>query len=149
MICKERCIRSGNEDGNKKVYYISAVATHKNGSPRKEPFMFDIHTKEFELVNIPAQPIDVTDLLAYYNSHNSEFSTFLDTNEKRKDLRMKKKSRSTTNSHTSDLNIYELIEFFVRHKVSNYENSHFIVDELPIFYKSKTGNSCHYHYKYY
>ena len=140
MICKERCIRSGNEDATKRVYFISAVGTHKNGSPRKEPFMFDIQTKYFELVNIPAQPIDVTDLLAYYDLHNPEFSTFFDTNEKIKDLRMKKTSRSTTGSGTSDLNIYELIEFFLQHKVENYENSHFVVDEIPIFYKSKKGN---------
>ena len=122
------------------VYFISAVGTHKNGSPRKEPFMFDIQTKYFELVNIPAQPIDVTDLLAYYDLYNPEFSTFFDANERIKDLRMKKKSRSATGSGTSDLNIYELIEFFLQHKVENYENSHFVVDEIPIFYKSKKGN---------
>ena len=49
LICKERTMRTGNENPAQDAYYISLVGSYKNGSPRREPFIFDLITKEVEM----------------------------------------------------------------------------------------------------
>ena len=87
--------------------------------------------------NIEAQPIDVLDLLDYYNMNNSTFTTFFDPKERQ----MKKRPLSTysntlplpTDTAPSEINAYDLVEFFIKDKVSRDDNSHFVLDEVPIF----------------
>ena len=109
------------------------VGSHKNGNPRKERFLFDIITKHYELKNIDAQPIDIPDLIEYYNRHHPVFTTFYDTKERKKNLRLKKKRRSGTEPCSSDISSYDLVTFFIEHQISVHENSSFILDEVPIF----------------
>ena len=90
--------------------------------------------------NIEAQPIDVLDLLDYYNMHHPTFTTFFDPKEQQ----MKKKPLSSnthpTDSAPSDINTYDLAEFFIQDKVSRDANSHFVLDEVPIFQQKGNYN---------
>ena len=143
MVCKEKAIRFANENHLRKVYFISVVGTYKNGNPRREPFMFDIFTKTFDMKNTDAIPIDITDLIAYYDKHHPTFVTVFDESEPIETLRMKKiyrsKRLSDISKPLSELSVYELIEFFIKNEIEIYENSHFIIDEVPILYQSLTG----------
>ena len=139
MLCKERVIRSGIQDQSKKVYYISCVGTYRNGNPRKDPFLFDLYTKTFEMQNIPGQvyAIDVRDLLQFYDTFHPTLVTVFDGKEKNKNLRMKQKHRGSPDSEATGITIYDLIQFFIQEKAMDYEDSHFVLDEVPIL--PKTG----------
>ena len=100
--------------------------------------MFDICTKEFDMKNVQAQPIDMTDLINYYDQHHPEFRIFDDIAASDKDRRIKKKPRFTDDLTTLKINAYELVEFFIE---NNDANSHFILDEVPIF---QQGNALQY-----
>ena len=101
--------------------------------------MFDLYTKLFDLANVPVHAINVSDLIAIYDLHHPRFVTWFDPNEKEKDLQMKKKDRHIPDAPASDINVYDLIQFFLEHQMTTSDNSHFIVDEIPIIYRSKTG----------
>ena len=140
VLCKERVIRSGIQDPKKKVYYISCVGTYRNGNPRKDPFLFDLFTKTFEMQNIAPQVyvVDVRDLLEFYDTFHTTFITVYDGKETRRNLRMKQKRRGYPNSQAIGITIYDLLQFYVQEKALNYEDSHFVLDEVPIL--PKTGN---------
>ena len=79
-----------------------------------------------------ARPIDIPDLIQFYNDNNQVYTTFFDVNEPIKESRLKKKIRNG-NGTSSPMNSYELVTFFVEHQVAKNDNCHFILDEVPIF----------------
>ena len=87
---RKKVIHSGNEDHTKKVYFISAFGTQQSGSPTKETFMFDLYSKELELVNITTYSINSTNLIIYYDLHRPIFVTFFDVKEEIKYLQIRK-----------------------------------------------------------
>ena len=113
------------------------VASHRNGNPRVGPFIFDICTKSFEMSNTKAVAKDVNDLIQYYNDHHPTLTIFEDRTQRQKNLRMKKKSRSSDRESPSEVTIYELAEFFIQDQIRKEPNSHFVLDEVPIIQQGK------------
>ena len=138
LICKTRAIISADEDPSCYVYYISTVAAHKNGNPRKEPFMFDIITKNIDMSNVCAIPINMQDLITFYNNTHPEFEVFYDEKEPVPNLKMKKKYKRSPTSQYLWIDVYEIVEHFVKEKVKLNPTANFIFDELPI---ALDGNS--------
>ena len=138
LLCKERAIRLAARDGRKNVFYVSMVGSFKNGTPRKERFLFDAYTRNFEMKFTDAHPIDIPNLIDYYDQHHPMFEIFYDTKERKNNRRLKKKPRLGNEPYCSDVDSYDLVKFFIQHSVSQHENSHFILDEVPIF--QRKGN---------
>ena len=113
------------------------VATYKNGYPRGELFMFDISTKEFDFSNVPATPIDILDMIEYYDTHNPMYQILYDSDDALENRRMKKRERFGYDPMTLPIFSYELVEFFVEDIIRNNPESHFIVDEVPIVEEGK------------
>ena len=132
IICKTRAIISADSTKSCNVYYISTVATHKNGNPRKECFMFDVLTKNVDMKNINAIPIDINDLIDVYNKTNVTFEVFFDEHEPKANNKMKKRRKDGTSSDLSTIDVYELLEHFIKEKTKLDAEANFIVDELPI-----------------
>ena len=110
------------------------VGTHKNGNPRKEKYLYDIFTRHFEMKFTDAKPVDMPEMIDYYNQYHPTFLTFYDAKERRKNRKLKKKLRiDSAGSSPSDIDSYDIVKFFIQHQVSQKENSHFILDEVPIF----------------
>ena len=128
-------MRTGNEHPTQDAVYISMVGSYKNGSPRREPFIFDLITKEVEMKNIRAKPVDVTDLIKYFNLNHPDFQIVIDKSIKQKHLRAQKKSRSPNGPPPSEISSYELATFFIQNEVKNNPNSNFVLDEVPILQK--------------
>ena len=78
--------------------------------------MFDIVTKEIDMKHIQAQPIDMRDLITYYNQYHPS----------QKNLKFK-------HAVPSGINAYDMAAFFIEDQVRMHENSHFVLDEVPIF----------------
>ena len=89
--------------------------------------------------NIQAQPIDMIDLIEYYDKYHPKFTIFVDSTESNKDRRMKKKARSTHGT-LYEINVYDLMEFFIQDNTRIFENSHFVIDEVPIFQDKNRRN---------
>ena len=83
--------------------------------------------------NVLAKPIDMIDLIAFYDTNNPTFTTYLDSNERNPNCQMKKKERSGPNFASSTLDVYELLTFFIEENMRLNTDSHFIIDEVPIF----------------
>ena len=132
LLCKARAILSGEDHPTHNIFYICMVGTHKNGNPRKERFLFDVCTKNFEMKNTAARPIDVPDLIDFYDANHKEYCTVFDANEVMKECRLKKRLRNG-NGPASLIDSYELTKFFIQRQVEQNDNCHFILDEVPIF----------------
>ena len=81
---------------------------------------------------IQAIPMDVRDLISYYDKYHPEFETYFDKNVRQKNLQMKKKSRSRHGPPPSAITIYDLAEFFIKDQAKKEPKSHFVLDEIPM-----------------
>ena len=94
--------------------------------------MFDIITKNVDMKNILAIPIDMQELLTFYNNTHPEFEVFYDEKEPQLNQRMKKKKKTGITSQFFPVEVYEIVEHFIQEKTKIDPFSNFIVDELPI-----------------
>ena len=99
--------------------------------------MFDISTKEFDFSNVPATPIDILDMIEYYDTHNPMYQILYDANEAIENRRMKKRERFGYDPMILPIFSYDLVEFFVEDSIRKKPESHFIVDEVPIVEEGK------------
>ena len=97
-------------------------------------------SKEIELKTTKAIAVDTIDLLDFYNSFHPTFQTYLDVQERNANRQMKKREKSHHNSSSSLINVYELVSFFIEENVRRNSDTHFIIDELPIFMDGKDFN---------
>ena len=125
-------MRTADENPTHDAFYISLVGSYKNGSPRHEPFIYDLITKEVGMKNILAKPVDVTDLIKYFNLNHPEFEIIVDKSIRQKHLRIQKHSRSPYGPPPSDVDTYDLTMFFIQNEVKNNPKSNFVLDEVPI-----------------
>ena len=105
MVSKQKAIQI-DSDGtdNKSVFYISLLGSDtRKGTPKKWRLVFDIITKKYDFFQTNVQAKDVRDLCDHY--------------------------KQTTNNDSSKKNVYELCLHFMK----DHTNSHFILDEVPIF----------------
>ena len=125
-------MRTADENPTEDAFYISLVGSYKNGTARHEPFIYDLITKEVGMKNILAKPIDVTDLIKYFNQNHPEFEIVLDKNIPKKHLQLQKKSRSPHGPPPSEITTYELTTFFIKNETKKNPKSNFVLDEVPI-----------------
>ena len=119
LVCKEKCIQTTEKERNAKeqglkrkadpVFFISMVGVDIFGIVDKYEHLFDIYTRAYDLVESDVHVITAQDLWNFY---------------KRKHWYKWNKRRN--------VDIYELVEFFIRH----HPNGHFVLDECP-FLRSK------------
>ena len=104
MVSKQKSIQIDSDANDKKsVFYISLLGSDTRGNPLKWRYVFDIITKKYDFFQTNVQAKDVSDLCDHY--------------------------KQTTNNDSSKKNVYELCLHFIKH----HTNSHFILDEVPIF----------------
>ena len=91
------------------VYFISMVSVNEKGIVDDHQHIFDVYTKIYDFLGSNVQVISAQDMWAFYEARNHGAD--------------KKK-----------INIYELVEYFVRHHL----NGHFVLDECP-FIRDSAG----------
>ena len=84
------------------VFFISMVGVKRTGIVDDHRHIFDVYKKLYDFLGSNVQMISAQDLWLFYEERNHGAD--------------KKK-----------INIYELVEFFVRH----HSNGHFVLDECP------------------
>ena len=108
VVSKELAKRIKEENANRAVYFVSLVASSKNGIPEKTRHVFDVLTEWFEFNQLDSNssspiPVDVQYLKRFYEEHR-------------------------TSNDPKNPNVYYLAEFFLK---CNTDSS-FIFDEVPI-----------------
>ena len=117
------------DGGNVHVFFISLVASSKKGIPNRLLHIFDYLTAEVDLKHMGVETINTTRLLDYFNDFHPTYKTIY----YQKKNQIMKKSRSEDISKTSEIDVYQLVQFFIGHTISRFgENAAFIIDECPI-----------------
>ena len=93
--------------------------------------MFDIITKNVDMKNVAAIPIDMKDLIGFYNNTHPEYEVYYDETEPMFNMRMKK-IRKHDRKVQNLIEVYEILEHFIKEKAKLDSSASFIVDELPI-----------------
>ena len=97
--------------------------------------------------NVWAIPVDMTDLIDTYNKTEPEFEVVYDQNEPSPSLRMKKRRKNGTSSTLLVVDVYEVLEHFIKETLKVHPKSNFIADEVPIIldgnFLYSLSNDCH------
>ena len=131
LISKEKAIQTSENERKKEVtgiggpanqvYFISMVGVNELGIVDEHEYIFDIFTKKYDFLGSNVQVISAQDLWKFYLEKNPEVMIF------NKFILRKAADRE-------NINIYQLVEFFIRH----HPSGHYILDECP-FLKMKTS----------
>ena len=102
------------------VYFISMVGVNKKGIVDEHEHIFDIFTRTYDFLGSNVQVISAQDLWKFYNDKNPEVKIF-------------KKIIWRKAADRKKINIYQLVEFFIRH----HPSGHYVLDECPFLKISK------------
>ena len=88
--------------------------------------------------SIKTTPIDVADLIDYYNAHHPTFKTcFNDALQQNGPLTVVYKSDNQ--QYKPKISTYELVYFFIEDQVKKNPASNFILDEVPILQEGENS----------
>ena len=96
----------GLKDKANPVFFISMVGVDQQGIVDDHQHIFDIYTKLYDFLGNTVQIKSAQDLWSFYAERNK-------------------------GANREKINIYQLVEFFVRH----HSNGHFVLDECPFIAK--------------